>query len=213
MTEFLKKVATNRVVVSAILVICGILCVAMPHSILPMISLIIGIFLFLYAIMQLANILSVKDGRYTGFSIVACALSFILGLVLILNQDVGTIAVGFITGIWALISGLVHLSQVFMLAKLRMNYVDKLIQCIVEIILAILMFVNMNNMVALQIIILGIILIVYGIYNIVIYITYLKTSEQLKEAGQEEMANKDSSNIEIVIEDDSNGNDYDSKNS
>ncbi|MBQ8748865.1 MAG: DUF308 domain-containing protein [Clostridia bacterium] len=209
MTEFFKKVATNRVVVSAILVICGILCVAMPRSILPMISLIIGIFLFLYAIMQLANILSVKDGRYTGFSIVACALSFILGLVLILNQDVGTIAVGLITGIWALISGLVHLSQVFMLAKLRMNYVDKLIQCIVELILAILMFVNMNNMVALQIIILGVILIVYGIYNIVMYITYLKTSEQLKEAGQEEMANKDSSNIEIVIEDDSSVNDND----
>ncbi|MGN1227675.1 MAG: HdeD family acid-resistance protein [Christensenellales bacterium] len=202
MTEFLKKFTGNRIITSTIFIICGLLCLIIPSKILPIVSLLFGIVLFLYGLYQLTTILSVQNSRYLGFSIVACAFSFIFGLILILNQNAGTLMVGLITGVWALVSGLVHLSQVFMLSKMNMNYTEMLVKCIIELLVAILMLVNMSTMVTLQIILLGVILLAYGIYSLVMFFYLFKVCKELETAHQDEMANKDSSTIEIIVEDD-----------
>lgn len=204
MTEFLKKLTANRIIVSAVCLILGLLCVIIPNSILPAVSLIFGICLLVYAIYQLVNILAVKDKSIIGFSAVFCALSFIVGLVLILNHDVGTLMVGVVTGIWALIAGLVHLGQVFMLHKMKMTYVDTLVKSIAELVVAILMFVNMNAMVALQIIILGALLILYAVYQLCVYFRLVKTAKEMHETHQEATAKSADENTEIIIEDNEN---------
>lgn len=204
MTEFLKKLTANRMIVSIICLTLGLLCIVIPKSILPAVSLIFGICLCVLGICQLGNVVSVKNNGFIGFSIVACALSFILGLVLILNQDAGTLMVGLITGIWALVAGIVHFCQSFILAKLKMRYADNLVQSVCELCIAVLMFVNMNAMVAIQIIILGVLLVAYGVYVLVMHFYLLKTAKQLSEAHQEFTAKSTDVNEEIVIEDNNN---------
>ena len=201
MTEFLKKLTANRMLVSIICLTLGLLCIIIPTSILPIVSLIFGICLCIFGLYQLVNIVSIKDNGFIGFSIVSCALSFILGLVLILNQDAGTLMVGLITGIWALVAGVVHFSQSFILAKLKMPYADNLVQAVCELCVAILMFVNMSAMVAIQIIILGVLLVAYGIYVLVMHFYLLKTAKQLSDAHQEFTAKSTDVNEEIVIDD------------
>lgn len=206
MTEFLKKLTANRMVVSIICITLGLLCIIIPKSILPTVSLIFGIFLCIFGLYQLVNIVSVQNNGFIGFSIVACALSFLMGIVLILNQDAGTLMVGLITGIWALVAGIVHFSQAFILAKIKMPYADNLVQAVCELCVAILMFVNMNAMVAIQIIILGVLLVAYGIYVLVMHFYLLKTAKQLSEAHQEFTAKKNDENEEIIIEDNNENN-------
>lgn len=207
MTEFVKKLTTNRVIVSSIFILCGVLAIIFSKSIIPVMSLIFGIALFIFGLYQLVTILEVKNSIFIGFSAVCCALSLILGMVLVVNQDFATMLVGLLAGIWALVAGLVHLSQAFMLANFKMRYIDVLIKSICELVVAILLFINTVEMVQWQVILMGIILIVYGIYTLVMYFHLLKTAKQLKEACEEQVQNAtSSSDIEIVIEEDENTN-------
>ena len=206
MLEFLKKLSASRIVVSTIFIIIGLLCVIIPLTIISVVSLVFGIFLFLYAVFQLANILNIANPKVVGVSIVSCTICFILGLVLILNNDAGTIAVGLAIGIGSLILGLVHLSQSKMLKSLRLGYLDKLVVGILEILIAILMFCHLKEMVAIQIIILGVLLILYGIYTLSMFIFLYKRGKQLEESRQNEIANSNTDATEIIIEDDENKN-------
>ena len=206
MLEFLKKLSASRIVVSTIFIIIGLLCVIIPLTIISVVSLVFGIFLFLYAVFQLANILNIANPKVVGVSIVSCTICFILGLVLILSNDAGTIAVGLAIGIGSLILGLVHLSQSIMLKSLRFGYLDKLVVGILEILIAILMFCHLKEMVAIQIIILGVLLILYGIYTLSMFIFLYKRGKQLEESRQNEIANSNTDATEIIIEDDENKN-------
>lgn len=203
MTDFLKKIFSNRICISCFFIICGLFCIILPKVILPTISLIVGILFFIYALYQLVMILEVKNNTYLGFSILSCALSFIFSLIFVLNQDAGTIMVGLLVGILTATLGTLHLLQSIMLYKLKMPYFSMVAKCVLEYIIAILMFTNMAVMVELQIILLGIAFAIYGIYTLCLYLIAYKEAQNLKNSFTTlEEHKQDDNTIEIIIEDD-----------
>ncbi len=173
--KFLRKSAKQDVIISLIFILFGIALIYNPNAIISILSFILGGIFIIIGTMRVLEFIS--SGRTDNFLLASSIPAIIIGIVIMFSSKIILSVFGIIIGIWMIYTGIVNL-QTSIVWK---EYTSRV--WLLSVILSIAticsgVYVLVNSSVILNII--GVIILIYGIINVLENLIFIKNVENSK---------------------------------
>jgi len=170
--KFLKKSGWTDIVISLIFILFGIMLFARPESIISIVSILLGIICIIMGVLKLIDYFS--TGKKDNYLLAIAVAAIITGIIIMFCSDTILSIFRIIIGIWIIYSGILNLQTAIVWKDYKSRlWLTSLILSIIMIVSGI--YILVNNGAILQTI--GIIIIVYGVVNIIENIIFIKKIE------------------------------------
>ncbi len=176
MEKLLKKSSWTDVIISMLFILFGIMIIARPDTIVSVISLFLGAICIIMGILKGVDYFA--SGKTDNYSLAIGIIAIIIGIIIMFCSSIIFSLFRIIIAIWIIYSGLMDLQTTIIWKDYKSKlWLLTLILAIVMIIGGIYILINSGAM--LQII--GIIIIVYGIMDIIENVVFIKKVENYLE--------------------------------
>ena len=144
MEGYIKKLGTNSMIISALLIIFSIFLIFNPIETINFLIIAFGIILVVNGLMHIVSYFSIKnDFRAFSFELVQGIISIILGFVFIVKTEEASMFLPFILGAWIIIESIMKFQFAFNLRDVpKSNWVLMLIFSIIPAALGVVIILN-----------------------------------------------------------------------
>ena len=190
MKDMLKKMFTLSIFSSIILIVIGLLLFLKPDGALKTLAYIIGGLILVFGIFGVARF-SKSEKKGLNFDLVYAILSFVAGLIIILNYETLMSIIPIVLGIWIVINSAIKIQYSFYIkSDTNKKWVATLVMSLVTLVCGIILLFNPFGIVKTVTRVVGLFIIIYAVIDL-IESFMLKTKNNVKTA-------------EVVVVDNSN---------
>lgn len=167
--KFLKKSGWTDIILSLIFILFGTMLIARPEFIMSIVAILLGIMCIIIGIFK--SIDYVSTGKNNNYLLATAVVAVITGIIIMFCSDTILSVFRIIIAIWIIYSGILNLQTAIVWKEYKSRlWLTSLILSIIMITVGI--YVLINNGTILQT--MGIIIVVYGIANIIENIIFIK---------------------------------------
>ena len=173
--KFLKRSSWVDIIISIIFVLFGVLLISKPEETVGAISIIVGILFIAMGVLKIVEYFTTDDKR--DYLLTIAIIAVIFGVVMLFASDTMMSIARIILGVWIIAAGIMDFQTALAWKEVKSVYWT------LSVILALLMMVLGIIIIATQgavITIVGIATIVYGIFDIVVRLIFMKKFDNFK---------------------------------
>lgn len=167
--KFLKRTNWTDIVISILFVILGALFIAKPTEMMSVISILLGMVLFIVGFLKIVDYFTSKDKE--DYLLTIALVSVVLGVIVLFCSDVITGIFRALLGIWIIISGIKNFQTTLVWKDVKSNLWTLTVLCSLLMIIAGIV-VLVSTTLALRII--GIVIVVYAVLDIIARAIFIK---------------------------------------
>ena len=167
--KFLKRSNWTDIVISLLFVILGFLLILKPGEMMSVISIILGVGLFIIGFLKLADYYTSKDKE--DYLLTMALVSVVLGVVVLLCSDIITGIFRAVLGIWIIISGIKNFQTTLVWKDVKSKLWTTTVFCSLLMIIAGIV-VLVSTTLAFRIV--GIMIVIYAVLDIISRAIFIK---------------------------------------
>ena len=167
--KFLKRSNWTDIVISVLFAILGILLIARPAEIVSVISILLGVVLFIMGILKIVDYYTSKDKE--DYLLTMALVSVVLGAIVLFCSDVIGRIFGILLGIWIIASGIRNFQTTLVWKDFKSTLCTLALVCSLLMIIAGIVIL-VSSTLAFRI--MGIIILVYAVLDIVSRMIFIK---------------------------------------
>ena len=169
MNELTKKIFWISIVSTLVMLIFGILLFVFPETVIKSIAIGLGTIFIMIGIVPIINYFRYrKSGFSTTFSFMMGVFCIVVGLILLMNENILGTIIPIITGVWMIINGINRISIAMDLRDDKVSYwVITFIYAIITLIAGVLLILDPVNGGKLVTKTIGIIICIYTVIDLV----------------------------------------------
>lgn len=167
--KFLKRTNWTDIVISILFVILGALFIAKPTEMMSVISILLGMVLFIVGFLKIVDYFTSKDKE--DYLLTIALVSVVLGVIVLFCSDVITGIFRALLGIWIIISGIKNFQTTLVWKDVKSNLWTLTVLCSLLMIIAGIV-VLVSTTLALRIV--GIVIVVYAVLDIIARAIFIK---------------------------------------
>ena len=167
--KFLKRSNWTDIVISVLFAISGVLLIAKPAEIVSVISILLGLVLFIMGFLKIVDYYTSKDKE--DYLLTMALVSVVLGVIVLFCSDIIGRIFGILLGIWIIASGIRNFQTTLVWKDFKSTL------CTLALVFSLLMIIAgivilVSSTLALRI--MGIIILVYAILDIISRMIFIK---------------------------------------
>ena len=167
--KFLKRTNWTDFVISILFVILGALFIAKPTEMMSVISILLGMVLFIVGFLKIVDYFTSKDKE--DYLLTIALVSVVLGVIVLFCSDVITGIFRVLLGIWIIISGIKNFQTTLVWKDVKSNLWTLTVLCSLLMIIAGIV-VLVSTTLALRIV--GIVIVIYAVLDIIARAIFIK---------------------------------------
>ena len=167
--KFLKRTNWTDIVISILFVILGALFIAKPTEMMSVISILLGMVLFIVGFLKIVDYFTSKDKE--DYLLTIALVSVVLGVIVLFCSDVITGIFRVLLGIWIIISGIKNFQTTLVWKDVKSNLWTLTVLCSLLMIIAGIV-VLVSTTLALRIV--GIVIVIYAVLDIIARAIFIK---------------------------------------
>lgn len=167
--NFLKRTNWTDIVISILFVILGALLIVKPTEMMSVISILLGMVLFIIGFLKLVDYFTSKDKE--DYLLTMALVSAVLGVIVLFCSDVITGIFRVILGIWIIISGIRNFQTALVWKEVKSGLWTVTVLCSLLMIIAGIVIL-VSTTLAFRIV--GIIIVIYAILDIIARSIFIK---------------------------------------
>lgn len=188
MKELTKKIFWTSVISTIVMLLFGILLYTFPETVIKSITIGLGVIFIMIGIVPIINYFRFrKSGISTTFSFMMGVFCIIVGLILLMNENILGIIIPIITGVWMIINGINRIAIAMDLRDEKISiWSITLIYAIITLIIGVLLVLDPVNGGKLVTKTVGIIICIYSIIDLIeLILIKIKAKQIVKEIKNE----------------------------
>lgn len=167
--KFLKRTNWTDIVISILFVVLGALLIIKPFEMVSVISILLGIVLFIIGFLKLVDYFTSKDKE--DYLLTFALVAAVLGVIVLSNSDVITGIFRTVLGIWIILSGIRNFQTSLVWKEVKSGLWTTTVLCALLMIIAGIV-VLVSSTLAIRIV--GITIVIYAVLDIIARMIFMK---------------------------------------
>lgn len=161
------------VVLSAIILLFGLVAVVIPSLIAGFLVMLIGIILLFIGILTAGLGLSTEDGQSKMVLLGSGLISIVIGLLAVITPIIATVAIGFLIAIWLVLNGVLTIAYAVSITWEKHRILSGL-SGVISFLIGLYLFINPVAGTSFLILVLGIFFIISGLLSLLMSLFFWK---------------------------------------
>lgn len=167
--KFLKRTNWTDIVISILFVILGALLIAKPSEMMSVISILLGMVLFIIGLLKLVDYFTSKDKE--DYLLTMALVSVVVGVIVLFCSDVITGIFRALLGIWIIVSGIRNFQTALVWKEVKSGLWTITVLCALLMIIAGIVIL-VSRTLAIRIV--GITIVIYAVLDIITRTIFMK---------------------------------------
>lgn len=167
--KFLKRTNWTDIIISILFLMLGIALTLKPAEMMSVISIFLGMVLFIMGFLKLVDYFTSKDKE--DYLLILALISTVLGVIVLCSSDVITGIFRVVLGIWIIVSGIINFQTSLIWKEVKSGFWTVTVLCALLMIVAGIVII-VSRTLAIRIV--GITIVIYAVLDIIARSIFLK---------------------------------------